>query len=62
MSRTTRTLLVLALSLLVAGVASFLVLRQVQSIPVREVEVRNYQVAVAAKALPMGTHARPPAT
>ena len=31
-----------ALSLLVAGAASFLVLRQVQSIPVREVEVRNY--------------------
>ena len=55
MSRTTRTILVLALSLLVAGAASFLVLRQVQSIPVREVEVRNYQVAVAAKALPMGT-------
>ena len=51
----TRTILVLALSLLVAGAASFLVLRQVQSIPVREIEVRNYQVAVAAKALPMGT-------
>ncbi len=55
MSRTTRTLLVLALSVLVAGVASLLVYRQVQSIPVREVEVRNYQVAVAAKVLPMGT-------
>ena len=55
MSRSTRTLLVLALSLVVAGVASFLVLQRVQSIPVREVEVSNYQVAVAAKALPVGS-------
>jgi pilus assembly protein CpaB len=55
MSRSTRTILVLALSLLVAGGASFLVFRQVQSIPVREVEVKNYQVAVAAKPLPMGS-------
>ncbi len=55
MSRSTRTLLVLALSLAVAGGASFLVLRQVQNIPVREVEVSNYQVAVAARALPMGS-------
>ncbi len=55
MSRSTRTLLVLALSVAVAGGASFMVLRQVQNIPVREVEVSNYQVAVAAKSLPMGT-------
>jgi pilus assembly protein CpaB len=55
MSRSTRTVLVLALSLIVAGGASFLVFRQVQSIPVREVEVSNYQVAVAAKPLPMGS-------
>ena len=52
MSRSTRTLLVLALSLVVAGVASFLVYQRVQSMPVREVEVSNYQVAVAAKACP----------
>jgi pilus assembly protein CpaB len=55
MSRTTRTTLVLAFSLLVASAASLLVLRQVQRAPVREVEVRNYQVAVAARDLPMGT-------
>ncbi len=55
MSRTTRTTLVLAFSLLVASAASLLVLRQVQLTPVREVEVRNYQVAVAARDLPMGT-------
>ena len=55
-------LLVLALSLVVAGVASFLVLQRVQSIPVREVEVSNYQVAVAAKALPVGTHGHRRAT
>jgi pilus assembly protein CpaB len=55
MSRSTRTLLVLALSLVVAGGASFLVLQRVQNIPVREVEVSNYQVAVAAKALPVGS-------
>lgn len=55
MSRSTRTLLVLMLSVLVAGVASFIVYQRVQSIPVREVEVRSYSVAVAAKALPMGS-------
>ena len=37
------------LPLLVASAASLIVLRQVQNIPVREVEVGNYQVAVAAK-------------
>ena len=35
--------------------ASFFVYRAVQQIPVREVEVRSYYVAVAAKALPVGT-------
>lgn len=55
MSRSTRTLLVLLFSLAVASVASYLVYQQVQAIPVREVEVRSYSVAVAAKALPMGS-------
>jgi pilus assembly protein CpaB len=55
MSRSTRTLLVLLFSLLVAGAASFVVYQQVQSIPVREIEVRSYSVAVAAKPLPMGS-------
>ena len=55
MSRNTRTLLVLVLALAVAGGASFMVYRAVQNIPVREVEVRNYFVAVAARPLPLGT-------
>ncbi|HEY6507040.1 MAG TPA: Flp pilus assembly protein CpaB, partial [Vicinamibacterales bacterium] len=55
MSRSTRTALVLVFSLLVASAASLIVLRQVQSIPVREVEVANYQVVVAAKDLPVGS-------
>ena len=55
MSRSTRTLVVLLLAVAVAGIASFLVYQRVQSVPVREVEVRSYQVAVAARALPMGT-------
>jgi pilus assembly protein CpaB len=55
MNRTNRTLLVFLLSVLVAGVASFFVYSAVQSIPVREIEVRSYHVAVASKALPVGT-------
>lgn len=55
MSRGTRTLLVLGLALAVAGGASFMVYRAVQNIPVREVEVRSYFVAVATRPLPLGT-------
>lgn len=55
MTRSHRTVLVLGVSLLVASAASLLVYRAVQRIPVREVEVRSYHVAVAAKALPVGT-------
>ncbi len=55
MNRTNRTLLVFLLSVMVAGAASFFVYRAVQQIPVREVEVRSYYVAVAAKSLPVGT-------
>ena len=55
MTRTNRTLLVFLMSVLVAGVASFFVYRAVQSIPVREVEVKSYYVAVASKSLPVGT-------
>lgn len=59
MNRTNRTLIVFLLSVLVAGVASFFVYRAVQQIPVREVEVKSYQVAVASKALPVGTMLTP---
>jgi pilus assembly protein CpaB len=55
MSRSTRTLIVLTLALAVAGGASFMVYRAVQNIPVREVEVRSYFVAVAARPLTLGT-------
>jgi len=55
MNRTNRTLLVFLLSVVVAGAASFFVYSAVQRIPVREVEVKSYYVAVAAKPLPVGT-------
>jgi pilus assembly protein CpaB len=55
MSRNSRTLLVLAVALAVAGGASFMVYRAVQNIPIREVEVKSYYVAVAARPLPLGT-------
>ncbi len=55
MNRSNRTLLVFLLSVLIAGVASMFVYRAVQAIPVREVEVKSYQVAVASRALPVGT-------
>ena len=55
MTRTNRTLVVLLLSVVVAGGASFFVYRAVLAIPVREVEVKSYYVAVANKPLPVGT-------
>lgn len=55
MNRRNRTLAVVALSILMASVAAFGMYEVVQRIPVREVEVANYQVVVAAKSLPMGT-------
>jgi len=59
MNRSNRTLLVLVLSVVVAGLATSFVYRAVQRIPVREVEVKNYHVAVAAKSLPIGTMLTP---
>jgi pilus assembly protein CpaB len=59
MNRTNRTLLVFLSSVLVAGVAAFFVYSAVQRIPVREVEVKSYYVAVASKALPVGTMLAP---
>jgi pilus assembly protein CpaB len=54
MNRRNRTLGVVALSILMAGVAAFGMYQVVQRIPVREVEVASYQVVVAAKPLSMG--------
>lgn len=55
MNRGTRTILVLAIALVTASVASYGVYSAVQRIPVREVEVASIQVVVAKRALPVGT-------
>lgn len=59
MNRNKRTLVVLVLSIAAATAATLFVYRAVASIPVREVEVKNYYVAVAAKSLPVGTMVSP---
>jgi pilus assembly protein CpaB len=55
MSRRNRTLIVLLVAISVASTASYFMYRAVSSIPVREVEVKSYYVAVASKALPVGS-------
>lgn len=55
MNRRTRTLLVLAVAVVLASVASFLVYRAVVRMPVRTVEIATVHVAVAAQNLPLGT-------
>jgi len=55
MNRTTRTLVVMAVATLMAGIASLGVYAAVKSIPVREVEVAHTFVAVAARNLPTGS-------
>jgi len=55
MNRTTRSLLVLLVAVGVAGAAAFAVYRAVQRMPVRQVEVAQVQVAVAARPVPVGT-------
>ena len=54
MSRGVRTLLVVLIALVMAGIASYAVYRGIQRMPVREVEVASDPVLVAAKALPVG--------
>lgn len=54
MNRTTRTVLVLGIAVVMATVAGFAVYRAVQRLPVREVEVAQVQVAVAANPIPVG--------
>ena len=49
MNRTTRTIVVMAVATLMAGIASLGVYAAVKSIPVREVEVAHTFVAVAAR-------------
>ena len=54
MNRTTRTLLVVTVAVVLAAVASFGVYRAVKRIPVREVPVAHYSVVVAKDDLPIG--------
>jgi pilus assembly protein CpaB len=54
MNRSTRHIVVLALAVVTAAVASFGVYRAITRIPVREVEVASSYVAVAARSLPPG--------
>src|SRR5512137_1639401 len=55
MNRNTRTLIVLLVALGMAGFASYAVYRAVQRIPVRQVEVAQMKIAVAAAPIPVGT-------
>jgi pilus assembly protein CpaB len=55
MNRNTRTVIVLAVAILMAGLASFGVWLTVRSLPVREVEIARAQAVVAARPLTVGT-------
>src|SRR5215204_5794297 len=59
MNRKNRTLFVLIIAVAVASSASYFVYRAVSNIPVREVEVKSYYVAIATKPLPVGTMLAP---
>lgn len=59
MTRTNRTIFVLLVAVAVASGASYFVYRAVSNIPVREIEVKSYYVAVASKPLPVGTMLTP---
>jgi pilus assembly protein CpaB len=54
MNRNTRTLLVLAIAVVMAAIASYGVYLAVRSMPVREVEVVRAQAVVAARSLNLG--------
>jgi len=55
MKKQHRTLIVMLVAVTTAAVGSFGVYRAVEQMPVREVEVANMHVVVAAQSLPMGT-------
>jgi pilus assembly protein CpaB len=55
MDRTTRTIIVVGIAVLVAAIASFGVYRAIQQMPVREIEVRSLYQVVATRDMPMGT-------
>jgi pilus assembly protein CpaB len=54
MKKQDRTLIVLTVAVVTAGLAAFGIMRVIENLPVREVEVANRQVVVAAAGLPMG--------
>lgn len=54
MDRRNRTIAVLVVAIAMASAASYGVYRTVRNMPVREVEVSNYKVVVAARPLGMG--------
>ena len=55
MNRRNRTIVVVSLALLLAALASFGVLRAIQSIPVREVPIATKHIVVAKGMTPVGT-------
>jgi pilus assembly protein CpaB len=55
MNRQTRTLVVVAVAVLVASASSFFMYRVIQRMPVREVEVASVPAVVAARNIPVGT-------
>ena len=55
MNRRTRTLTVMTIAVVLAGVASLAVYSAVQRIPERQVEVAHVYTVVAARPIPLGT-------
>ena len=55
MDRNTRTMLVLAVAILMAALASYGVYQAVRSIPERRVEIAQRQTVVAVRPMPVGT-------
>lgn len=55
MNRSTRTLIVVAIAVLMASVATYLVYQTIQNRPIREIEIARAYAVVAAEPLPLGT-------
>lgn len=59
MNRNTRLLVVLLVAVATAGAATLAVLRLIQRVPVREVEVAHTYIVAAARAIPTGARVTP---
>ena len=55
MNRQNRTLVVVAVAVLVAAMASFFMYRVIQRMPVREVEIASVPAVIAGRNIPVGT-------